>query len=241
LVPSSTARALAVIRGFFRFLARHEIATNPIMICVRNPRVPHSVPKALSEPEAMAALDGASNLHRAPWMPVLRPWIAKRDAALVTLLYGCGLRLSEALALRRSDVAAMKHKRLIVTGKGGKHRMVPVLPIVVEGIEDYLTACPYDGDPLFLGSRGGPYNPRLVQGMMTRLRQVLALPETATPHSLRHSFATHLLAAGADFRAIQELLGHASISTTQRYTDVDEAGLVRVFDSAHPRARIRST
>jgi len=237
LVPSSTARALAVIRGFFRFLARHELVNNPVVASLRNPKVPQAVPKALSKQDAFDALQGAEYVRRASWMPELRPWIAKRDTALMCMLYGCGLRLGEALSLKRSDLAAAQRGQLIITGKGNKQRMVPVLQFVAEAIEDYVAACPYTHYPLFLGSRGGPYHPRLVQGMMKRLRVVFGLPETATPHALRHSIATYLLAGGGDLRVIQELLGHVSISTTQRYTDVDEAMVVRVFEAAHPRAK----
>jgi len=161
-----------------------------------------------------------------------------RDTAILTLLYGCGLRLSEALGLKRSE--APRGEVLAVTGKGRKDRIVPVLPAVRDAIDNYLAACPYpltrDG-PLFVGARGGPLNPRLVQRQMAALRGFLGLPETATPHALRHSFATHLLGGGGDLRAIQELLGHASLSTTQRYTSVDTEHLLAIYDAAHPRAR----
>jgi integrase/recombinase XerC len=165
----------------------------------------------------------------------MRPWNGKRDIALLTLLYACGLRLGEALSLKRADLAGVRSGRLVVAGKGNKQRVVPVLAIVADALAEYVGACPYSHDPLFLESRGGPYHPRLVQGLMQCLHLNLGLPETATPRSLRHSFATHLLGGGADLRAIQELLGHVSISTTQRYTD--EAGLVRVYEQAHPRAK----
>ena len=194
-------------------------------------------------------------------------WIHARDAAVLALLYGSGLRISEALKLRRSDFGIMStHPResgnpdrgakawvpasagtsgvgvdaITVIGKGGKQRMVPVLPHVQKLIADYIALCPYelaDHDPLFVGAKGGPLSPRLIQLAMARLRGALGLPETATPHALRHSFATHLLARGGDLRSIQELLGHASLSTTQRYTKVDEARLLAVYDAAHPRAK----
>jgi integrase/recombinase XerC len=190
------------------------------------------VPKALSEAEAAAALAGAAQMAR-------RPWEGKRDTAILTLLYGCGLRIAEALSLRRRE-APLAAGNLPITGKGGKTRLVPVLPAVAEAIRDYVAACPHrlspDG-PLFVGTRGGPLHPRLVQGKMAELRAALALPDDATPHALRHSFATHLLAGGGDLRAIQELLGHASLSTTQRYTAVDAARLAAVYDKAHPRAK----
>ena len=179
-------------------------------------------------------LEGAEYLGRTSES---RRWTGKRDAALLTLVYGCGLRISEALALKRSDVRAARRGHLVIKGKGNAERVVPVLLEVAEALSDYLAVCPYGHDPLFLGTRGGPYHPRMAQDMMVRIRMALDLPTTATPHSLRHSFAAHLLAGGGDLRAIQELLGHVSISTTQRYTDVDEGMLVRVFEAAHPRAR----
>jgi integrase/recombinase XerC len=234
LVPSSTARALSVIRNFFRFLAREELVANRVILEARAPKVPQSVPKALSRQDAFDMLEGAEYLGRASGC---RPWNGKRDVALLTLLYGCGLRISEALALKRSDVRAARRGHLVIKGKGNTERVVPVLLEVAEALSDYLAACPYSHDPLFLGSHGGPYHPRMAQDMVVRLRMALGLPETATPHSLRHSFATHLLGAGGDLRVIQELLGHVAISTTQRYTDVDEAMVVRVFEAAHPRAR----
>jgi integrase/recombinase XerC len=166
-------------------------------------------------------------------------WIAKRDLAVLTLLYGAGLRIGEALSLRRGD-APVAAGTLSVTGKGNKTRLVPILPAVADAVTDYIAACPLalskDG-PLFVGARGGPLHPRLIQGQMAKLRAALSLPEHATPHALRHSFATHLLAGGGDLRSIQELLGHASLSTTQRYTKVDEARLLAVYDGAHPRAK----
>jgi len=168
-----------------------------------------------------------------------KPWIAKRDIAVLTLLYGCGLRLAEALSLRRRE-APLTAGTMRITGKGNKQRMVPILPVVAAAIADYLAACPHalvDDEPLFVGARGGPLNPRLVQGRMAQLRRAFSLPESATPHALRHSFATHLLAGGGDLRAIQELLGHASLSTTQRYTAVDMTRLIAVYDAAHPRAK----
>src|SRR5215469_7293629 len=230
LKASSTARALSVIRGFFRFLSRRGLIENAAVLALRNPKLEKSVPKALSEAEAMDALTNIGEL-------AVEPWIAKRDAALLTLLYGCGLRPGEALSLTRADVKAARSGRLTVTGKGRKQRIVPVLAIVAAALDDYLAASPFKGDPLFLGARGGPLNPRIVQGRLQHLRLLLGLPATATPHALRHSFATHLLAGGGDLRAIQELLGHASLSTTQRYTEVDAAGLLAVYEQAHPRAK----
>jgi integrase/recombinase XerC len=236
LQASSTARALSVVRNFFRYLARHERVDNAVLGTVRTPRLPRAVPKALTAGEAAEAVDAVGN-------PGDTPWIARRDTAVLALLYGCGLRLGEALALNRRDAPRSRGDEiatLVVMGKGRKQRAVPVLPVVAAAIEDYLAACPYDGDgetPLFRGARGARLSPRLVQLRLQQLRARLGLPESATPHALRHSFATHLLAGGGDLRTIQELLGHASLSTTQRYTDVDAAALLAVYDKAHPRAR----
>ncbi len=191
------------------------------------------MPKALGETEALEAVAAVGDLGQ-------EPWLAARDAALLTLLYGCGLRIGEALALARDD--APKGDVLVVTGKGRKQRVVPVLPAVKRALADYLANCPYKGDgksPLFVGARGERLNAGVVQRLVRRLRAALDLPETATPHAFRHSFATHLLAGGGDLRTIQELLGHASLSTTQRYTDVDAARLEAVYRRAHPRATRR--
>jgi integrase/recombinase XerC len=232
LMASSTARALSVVRGFFRFLARRGLVENAAVLGLRNPRLAKPVPKALSEAEAMDALSDIGKLSH-------EPWIAKRDAALLTLLYGCGLRLGEALSLRRRDLKAARAGQLVVSGKGGRQRVVPVLAIVAAALDDYIAACPFKSEPLFVGARGGALHPRIVQDRMQRLRLLIGLPSSATPHALRHSFATHLLAGGGDLRAIQELLGHASLSTTQRYTEVDAAALMSVYEQAHPRARRR--
>ena len=231
LERSSIARALSVVRGFVRFLERRGLAAAPALAVLRAPKLPKSVPKPLSVGDAAEMIDAPAELAAADWQ-------AKRDVAVMTLLYGCGLRISEALGLRRSE--APRSEVVTITGKGRKQRLVPVLPAVREAIGEYLAACPYPlgGDgPLFVGARGGPLNPRLVQQRMANLRDRLGLPETATPHALRHSFATHLLAGGGDLRAIQELLGHASLSTTQRYTSVETERLLAVYEAAHPRAR----
>ncbi|MGO8921090.1 MAG: tyrosine recombinase XerC [Stellaceae bacterium] len=228
---SSTARGLSVLRGFFRFLDRRGLVRNAALAAVRTPKLPRSVPKALSADDADTALDAAEDARA--------PWIGKRDVAILTLLYGCGLRLGEALGLTRRQ-APVAPGPLTVTGKGNKTRQVPVLPQVAEAVAGYLALCPYrlaPEEPLFLGARGGPLHPRLVQKKMQELRAQLGLPEKATPHALRHSFATHLLAGGGDLRAIQELLGHASLTTTQRYTAIDAARLIAVYDKAHPRAK----
>ncbi len=232
---SSSARALSTLRGFFRFLDRRGLAKNAALAAVRTPKLPKSVPKPLSAEDAGLALERIAELAEAPW-------IGRRDLAILTLLYGCGLRLSEALGLARSE-APLRPGMLSITGKGRKTRLVPVLPAVSEAIAEYLALCPHRltaKGPLFVGVRGGPLNPRLVQRQMQRLRALLGLPETATPHALRHSFATHLLAGGGDLRSIQELLGHASLSTTQRYTAVDAERLLAVYDRAHPRAKAKA-
>ncbi|MGH6989000.1 MAG: tyrosine recombinase XerC [Stellaceae bacterium] len=229
---NSNARGLSVLRNFFRFLDRRGLARNAALLAVKSPKLPKPVPKALSVEDAQAALDGIMDIER-------QAWIAKRDLAILTLLYGAGLRIGEALSLKRGE-APLSPDTMRITGKGNKTRMVPILPAVAEAVQDYLAACPHalaKDDPLFVGARGGPLHPRLIQGEMARLRAALRLPEHATPHALRHSFATHLLAGGGDLRAIQELLGHASLSTTQRYTKVDAARLLAVYDGAHPRAK----
>lgn len=238
LAKSSTARAMSTVRGFFRRLEKRDLLSNPAVRAVRTPKLPQSAPKPLSEQGAreVMALVGSDGVGAT----AKEPWIAKRDAAVLLLLYGCGLRIGEALGLTRARVADMAKGSMTVRGKGSKDRMVPVLPVVAEAARDYLAACPYaggDNDPLFLGARGKPLDPAIVQKEMRSLRRALNLPETATPHALRHSFATHLLGGGGDLRTIQELLGHASLSTTQRYTAVDSAKLLDVYRAAHPRAR----
>ncbi|HVI53353.1 MAG TPA: tyrosine recombinase XerC [Candidatus Sulfotelmatobacter sp.] len=228
---TSMARTMSSLRSFFRYLDRNGLAHNAALGAVRSPRPPRSIPKPLSSDDALAALSSAAELQDEPWM-------AARDMALLTLLYGCGLRLGEALGLNRGQ--RPKGEVMVITGKGNKQRLVPLLPAVVEAVDDYLGQCPWKGGsdfPLFVGARGRRLNPGVVQRQVRRLRGLLGLPETATPHALRHSFATHLLAGGGDLRTIQELLGHASLSTTQRYTDVDAARLTAVYQDAHPRAR----
>ena len=228
---ASTARGLSVVRGFIRFLERRGLAASPALAVLRAPKLPHSVPKPLTVADAAEIIEAPGEIAGSPWE-------ARRDIAVMTLLYGCGLRISEALGLKRGE--APRSDVMTITGKGQKTRIVPVLPAVRQAIADYLAACPYplpaDG-PLFVGARGGPLGARLVQRRMATLRGLLGLPETATPHALRHSFATHLLGAGGDLRAIQELLGHASLSTTQRYTSVETERLLQVYEAAHPRAR----
>jgi integrase/recombinase XerC len=229
---TSLARGMSVLRGFVRFVQRRGLASTSALAALRSPKLPASVPKPLTIEDATGAVDAAGDGAASPWQ-------GKRDVAILTLLYGCGLRLSEALGLRRGE--APLSEMLVITGKGRKQRQLPVLPVVRAAVAEYLAACPYvltkDG-PLFVGARGGPLNPRLVQRQMQSLRGHLGLPETATPHALRHSFATHLLGAGGDLRAIQELLGHTSLSTTQRYTLVETERLLAIYDAAHPRARV---
>jgi integrase/recombinase XerC len=231
LKRTSTARALSVVRGFFRHLERTGRARNAALQGVRTPRLPQAVPKPLSPEDAAEVIDLAGAIGRVRW-------VGLRDIALFTLLYGCGLRIDEALGLARRE--APKAETITITGKGDKQRIVPVLPAVGAALRAYLAACPYHGgpdDPLFVGARGGRLRAEVAQRQMRKLRGLLGLPETATPHAFRHSFATHLLSGGGDLRAIQELLGHASLSTTQRYTQVDDARLLAVHASAHPRAK----
>ena len=231
LARPSMARALSVVRGFFRFLERAALVNNAAVGAVRTPKVGHALPRPLAVADALGVVKRAGERGE-------EPWIAKRDTALFTLLYGGGLRIGEALALNRRD--APGGGSMTVRGKGQKERVVPVLPAVAEAITGYLDACPHAGGgdaPLFLGVRGARLNAGVAQRQMRLLRADLGLPETATPHSLRHSFATHLLAGGGDLRTIQELLGHASLSTTQRYTEVDSERLMEVYRAAHPRAR----
>jgi len=232
---TSTARAVSVLRGFYRHLEREQLVRNGAVASLRSPRLPRAVPRPLTTEQAgkvmAAAAEGAASASP-------EPWIAKRDAAVLLLLYGCGLRIGEALGLDGRD--AVGADVLLVHGKGGKERGVPVLPLVNRAIEDYRAACPHPlaaGAPLFVGVRGGRLGARAIQAGMARLRGALGLTPSATPHALRHSFATHLLADGGDLRSIQELLGHASLTTTQRYTEVDEASLMAAYNAAHPRAR----
>jgi integrase/recombinase XerC len=232
LSSRSLMRVLAGARSFARFLERNGKGKVGALAAVRAPKVGKTLPKPLAIAAAKRISD--TDLREGE---TRAPWIVARDAAVLALLYGSGLRISEALSLKRKDFTASD--AITVTGKGNKTRMVPVLPQVVKSVERYIALCPLDlpaGGPLFVGARGGPLSPRIVQLAMARLRGALGLPDTATPHALRHSFATHLLARGGDLRAIQELLGHASLSTTQIYTAVDSERLLEVYSSAHPRA-----
>ncbi|UTP39449.1 tyrosine recombinase XerC [Phenylobacterium sp. LH3H17] len=231
LSPRSLSQALSAIRTFHRYLDIRLDTPNPAVALVRGPRVVPSAPRPVSEDQArgMLAEPGLD--------PDREDWEASRDEAVLTLLYGCGLRISEALSLKRSDAPLGASLRIL--GKGSKTRIVPVLPAVREAIDAYLADLPFalsSDQPLFRAKRGGALSPRHVQATVQLLRGRLGLPDSATPHALRHSFATHLLGAGADLRSIQELLGHASLSTTQRYTEVDAAALLGAYAKAHPHA-----
>jgi len=225
---ATRARHLAAVRGFFRFLARRHGLDNPALKLIATPRAKRPVPRALRPEQALEVTAQVAGMADTAPMQA-------RDTALFTLLYGCGLRIAEALAL---DVRTAREATLRVTGKGGKQRIVPVLPAVREAIGAWIALHPdpQPGSALFVGVRGGRLNPAVAQRTLRNFRRLRGLPEHATPHALRHSFATHLLAGGADLRSIQELLGHASLSTTQRYTAVDAARLLEVWRKAHPRA-----
>jgi integrase/recombinase XerC len=231
----SLMRSLAGARSFARFLERSGKGKVGALAAVRAPKIPKTLPRPLTAASAKRLVD--TDLRAGEER---EPWVFARDAAVLALLYGSGLRISEALGLTREAVPLPgKGDSITVRGKGNKARMVPVLPQVLKLIADYVALCPYDLPdlgPIFLGARGGALSPRIVQLAMARLRGILGLAETVTPHALRHSFATHLLARGGDLRAIQELLGHASLSTTQIYTAVDSEQLLQVYRSAHPRA-----
>jgi len=227
----SISQTLSAIRTFHAFLDRRCGVPAPQLALVRGPRVKASLPRPVTEDQARGLMQESQA------DPDAEPWEAARDRAVLTLLYGCGLRISEGLSLTRAD--APLPDALRITGKGGKTRLAPVLPAVREAVDAYLALQPFPlgpGDALFRARRGGPLSPRHVQATVQRLRGRLGLPASATPHALRHSFATHLLGAGADLRSIQELLGHASLSTTQKYTAVDAARLLDAYASAHPRA-----
>jgi integrase/recombinase XerC len=231
----SLMRTLAGLRSFGRFLEREGKGKVGALSAIRAPKVGKSLPKPVPIAAAKRFADADERAGEAR-----DPWIWARDAAVMALLYGSGLRISEALGLRRRDVPLPgAGDVLIVNGKGNKTRMVPVLQNVLSLIQDYAAVCPHPlpaEGPIFVGARGGPLGPRIIQLTMERLRGALGLPDSATPHALRHSFATHLLSRGGDLRAIQELLGHASLSTTQIYTGIDSERLLEVYRTAHPRA-----
>lgn len=231
------SRALSALRTFFRFLERTERLHNRAVLAMALPKSPATLPKPLTIDRAKAVMDEGGDAETRGQ----DKWIGARDRAVLLLMYGAGLRVSEALGLRRMDAPLPPRDIVRVKGKGGKERIVPVLPITQRAVEEYLAICPWPlpaEGPLFRGAKGGELSPRILQLLIARMRDALGLPPTATPHALRHSFATHLLGAGADLRAIQELLGHASLSTTQIYTEVDREALLRVYDKAHPRAGV---
>jgi integrase/recombinase XerC len=226
------ARGIAGVRSLIRYLERDHQMSGAVIRAIRPPRSKRTLPRPLTPEAAMKVADRDQSLDE-------EPWIAARNTAIFALLYGCGLRISEALGLARGDAPRSVNDALRVTGKGGKERIVPVLPAVAAAIAEYLRLCPWQpgpSGPLFVGAEGGRLNPRIVQRAMQGLRSSLGLPPSATPHALRHSFATHLLASGGDLRTIQELLGHASLSTTQVYTEVDTDRLMAAYQAAHPRA-----
>ncbi len=231
LSPRSLSQSLSAVRALHRWLDRRCGIACPAIGLVRGPRVKPGVPRPVTIDQAFDLIgEAAGDADR-------EPWEAARDEAVLTLLYGCGLRISEGLSLKRSDAPLGESLRIL--GKGSKTRLAPVLPVVREAVDAYLRLVPFPPDPeapLFRAKRGGALSPRHVQALMQSLRGRLGLPASATPHALRHSFATHLLGAGADLRSIQELLGHASLSTTQRYTAVDSAALLATYARAHPRA-----
>ncbi|PDT51802.1 MULTISPECIES: tyrosine recombinase XerC [Sinorhizobium] len=223
-------RGLAGLRSFLRYLEKNGLANAAGAGAVRSPKQPKSLPKPLTDRDAVKVVTAEAQLAE-------EPWIAARNAAVLTLLYGCGLRISEALDLTPDDFSGALSLR--ITGKGGKTRIVPLIDAAMEAVATYRKLCPYHigpEEPLFRGARGARLQPAIIQREMQKLRSALGLPDSATPHALRHSFATHLLAGGGDLRTIQELLGHASLSTTQVYTGVDSARLLEIYDRAHPRA-----
>lgn len=227
----SLARTLSALRSFFRWLEAEELLRNRAILQVTMPKVPRSLPRPLTEIKAKDIVEARTETDL--------DWVAARDNAVLLLLYGAGLRISEALSILVSERPKPNRNTIRIIGKGNKERLVPVLPITIDAIEAYVELCPYPlepEDPLFVGVKGGPLSPRIIQLAVAKLRETLGLPHNATPHTLRHSFATHLLSAGADLRQIQELLGHASLSTTQSYTEVERDRLLAVYDAAHPRA-----
>ncbi len=228
--PRSMARKLSAVKAFYRWLAEREGFEPTAVLSARAPKFPKKLPRPLAVDAAKAMIDCVE-------MQSDRPWVAARDVAVLTLLWGCGLRISEALGLKGRDAPLGSSLRIF--GKGGKERLIPVLPAARDAVDAYLRHCPYRQDPdapLFRAIRGGALSARTIAKVMADARMQLGLPATATPHAMRHSFATHLLDAGGDLRAIQELLGHASLSTTQAYTAVDTARLMEVYNRAHPKA-----
>lgn len=224
---SSIAREMSAVKNFYNWLDRNELAKNSAISIISSPKQDKSIPKALDVDDTFRVLNLAFKEASSPWQGL-------RDKAIFTILYGCGLRISEALSLNIGDIGSADIIK--IRGKGNKERIVPILPIVIETIDEYLAACPYDlkqGEPIFVGARGERLSPRIVQRQMQKIRGILGLSDNLTPHALRHSFATHLLAEGTDLRAIQELLGHSSLSTTERYTDVEISTLKTEYEKSH--------
>ncbi len=234
LSAASMARAFSTVRAFYKYLRLAEILRNDAVDAVSSPKLPRRLPRPISEAAAKRTISEVGDFAA----QADDDWVAFRDIAILTILYGCGLRIAEALSLNVGDLD--KGDIMMVTGKRNKQRLVPLLPAVNEAVDRYIKACPRilkNGEALFIGVRGKRLNARNVQLAMQKVRRALGLPSTATPHALRHSFATHLLTAGGDLRTIQELLGHADLSTTQHYTDVDSAYLLDVYNNAHPSAK----
>nr|WP_321461440.1 tyrosine recombinase XerC [uncultured Cohaesibacter sp.] len=228
----SLARSMAGIRSFVHFLEERGLASSAPFNAIQTPKYSRSLPKPLSEEKAKQLVDPSQSLSD-------EPWVTARDSAILLLLYAVGLRISEALSLTPKTAPLAGQDAITITGKGGKQRRLPVLPVVQSALQHYLSLCPFELEmdaPLFRGVRGGPLNPRMVQKTVAAMRGALGLPDSATPHALRHSFATHLLANGGDLRTIQELLGHASLSTTQAYTEVEMSELMDIYQKAHPRS-----
>ncbi len=226
LNKSSLARKLSTIRNFYRWLSKKKLAKNSAISILSSPKKPKNLPRSLDKNQAIELIDEAPNFEAENWQQL-------RDIAIFTLLYGCGLRISEATNLNIGDFD--NNEFLRIKGKGNKTRIVPLLPIVIKAVENYADNCPYkrnNGEALFLGARGERISPRIIQRQMEKIRNYMGLPDNLTPHSLRHSFATHLLAAGTDLRSIQELLGHSSLSTTQRYTEVEISTIQNEYDKA---------
>lgn len=224
---SSSARAIAALKNFFKYLLKFHQFTNKSIFSLRSPKLAASIPKALNQNQTFTALENTENLAK-------EHWLSLRDKALLYLLYGCGLRISEALSLKKKDLAK---DFLVVKGKGSKERIVPIIPLLVDLIDNYFSFCPFevkDNDFIFIGKQGKPLNPAVFQRQIRHLRNLYNLPETTTPHSFRHSFATHLLTNGSDLKSIQELLGHESLVTTQKYTKTDARHLLEVYKKSHP-------
>jgi len=230
LTNTSTARAISTIKSFFKFLEKNKNIKNIAIKNLKNPKLGKPIPKAINQENAKTIINCISDIRKYDWE-------IARDVALLTLIYGCGLRISEAMNLKRKQ-APLTTDSLIIQGKGKKERLVPILPIISEKLKEYIKKCPYPllpEDPLFISSRGKKYSPTVFERLIQDIRKLLDLPETTTPHAFRHSFATHLLDAGVDLRSIQELLGHSSLSTTQRYTKVSTKKLLEIYNNKHPR------